>query len=300
MLRLGLCCLFLDQPIRFRTTTATSTLRMQRSRAFAKISAICLSNASSLHAALLFCSENGIGAFRVNSRILPLKTHPEAGYDIHDLPDGDEIISRFRACRRFARVNDIRLSFHPDQFIVLNSPDREVVRRSVAELVYHAQVARWIGADVITIHAGGTYGDKESALTRLADAIRRLPPEVKKLLTLENDDRCFTPSDLLPLCNRLRVPLVYDVHHHRCFPDLLSVEQATRAALSTWKREPLFHISSPIDGWERPDTSRHGDYIAIADFPHCWRGLTITVDVEAKAKERAVMRLYRDLKLGLS
>jgi UV DNA damage endonuclease len=85
------------------------------------------------------------------------------------------------------------------------------------------------------------------------------------------------------------------VHHHRCLKDGLSVEHVTEAALKTWNREPLFHVSSPKFGWESARPNLHHDFINIQDFPECWRGLPITVEVEAKAKELAVKKLRSQL-----
>ena len=149
---------------------------------------------------------------------------------------------------------------------------------------------------MINIHAGGAYGDKTSALKRLAAVIERLSSAVRTRLTLENDDRTYTPRDLLPLCARIGVPLVYDVHHHRCRPDGLSVAEVTARAAATWNREPLFHLSSPLEGWKGPKPARHHDYIDPADLPAEWLDLDLTVDVEAKAKELAVktLRAYLD------
>lgn len=299
MLRLGLCCIFHHQPIRFRTTTAAVVSRLSASERNRRLADLCLHNAASLLAALRFCAEHGIGCFRMNSQILPLKTHPTCGYAVGDLPDGAEIVSRFRECGAFARKHDLRTCLHPDQFVVLNSPRPEVVDASARELEYQAEVAEWVGADVINLHGGGAYGDKPRALADLARAIELLPAAVRARLTLENDDRIFTPSDLLPICRSTGTPLVYDVHHHRCNPDGLTLEQATAAALSTWDREPLFHVSSPLEGWEGPRPQRHHDYIEPADFPPSWLDLDLTVEIEAKAKECAVLRLREQLGQGL-
>jgi UV DNA damage endonuclease len=295
-MRLGLCCKFFHEPIRFRITTATSLLKLKRDEALRKVSRLCLDNADALQRAVSYCAEHHIGAFRVNSQILPVKTHPQAGYDISELPDAQEIQARFTAAGVLARSHDIRLSFHPDQFIVLSSPKAEVVERAIADLEYHAEVAGWIDADVINIHAGGTYGDKQGALKRLSRNLALLSEQARQRITLENDDKSYSPSDLLPFCRSEGIPFVYDVHHHRCLPDGKSVEDTTHAALDTWNREPLFHISSPKNGWEGPQPSRHHNYIDIRDFPECWKALEITVDVEAKAKELAVLQLYYDLK----
>jgi UV DNA damage endonuclease len=76
-MRLGLCCLFRDQPIKFVTTTATAIGKMKRPDALAKLSRLCLANADALLASLQFCAGNNIGCFRINSQILPIKTHVE-------------------------------------------------------------------------------------------------------------------------------------------------------------------------------------------------------------------------------
>lgn len=294
-MRLGLCCKFQEEPIRFRSTTATALLKMERGAAREKLSHLCLANAEALLQALTFCRDHGIGAFRINSQILPVKTHPQAGYRVSDLPDSRAIRQRFRACGTFARQHDIRTLFHPDQFVVLSSADKELVSRSVGELTYQAEVAEWVGADVINMHGGGGYGDKATALARVEANVARLPRAVRARLTFENDDRVYTPADLLPLCERTGVPMIYDVHHHRCLPDGLSVVDAMTRALATWDREPVFHLSSPREGWEGPRPSRHHDFIDLRDVPREWIGLDVTVEVEAKYKEVAIRRLAEQL-----
>lgn len=295
-LRLGLCCQFAREPIKFRTTTVTAMLRLGETERLARLAELCLNNADALLSSLRYCAAHGIGAFRVNSQILPVKTHPEAGYDVEALPGSADLVARFRACGEFARKHGLRLSFHPDQFVVLNSPNPKTLEHSLAELDYQAEVAEWIGADTLNIHGGGAYGDKPSALHILLTAIERLPERVRSRLTLENDDKIYTPSDLLPVCTATGVPLVYDVHHHRCCPDGSTLEAATEAARATWgQREPLFHISSPLEGWDGPKPERHHDYIQPEDFPKAWLGWPLTVEVEAKAKELAVARLQCDL-----
>lgn len=270
---------------------------MARGDARAKLSRLCLDNADALRSALKFCAGAGIGCFRILSQVLPLKTHPEHGYDVADLPDGDEIVRRFKNCRSLAKKHGLRTCFHPDQFVVLNSRTPAVVESSLRELEYQAEVAEWVGADVVNVHGGGGFGDKSKALADLARNIDRLSPRARKRLTIENDDVVFTPADLLPLCRTTGVPMVYDVHHHRCNRDDMSVEQATDEAVATWRREPMFHISSPIEGWRGPHPRRHSDVIDIDDFPACWRGLDVTVEVEAKAKEFAVLKLASELQV---
>ena len=299
MLRLGLCCLFKQAPIRFRSATARYVRPLDRAAQLAKLSELCLDNARSLVAAVEETHRLGIGAFRVSSPLLPLYTHPEVGYDLEELPDAHEITATLRSVKALGQQHHLRLSFHPDQFTLLSSPRPEVTTASLKELDYQVLLAELIGADVINIHAGGVYGDKQSALSRLRTEVSSLPEAIRSRLTLENDDCSYTVEDLLPVCEQLRIPLVYDVHHHRCNPDGLTITMATEACLKSWQRldrEPYFHISSPKHGWENKPRP-HADFIDVADFPPEWLGLDATVDVEAKAKELAVLKLQAELDL---
>jgi len=297
MIRLGLCCVFRDEPIKFRNTTATAISKMKRTDALAKLSDLCKVNAEALLAALVFCAGNGIGCFRVNSQILPLKTHPKLGYIMEELPQGNAIIELFKACGTYLRSHKMRACFHPDQFVVLNSQRPDVMEASIRELEYQSEVAEWIGADVVNVHGGGAFGDKQKALYDFARGVDRLSKRARTRLTVENDNTIFTPADLLPICRSMGVALVYDVHHHRCNADEFSEEKATDLAIAIWNREPLFHISSPINGWSGPRPERHHDFIDLTDFPVCWENETFTVEVEAKAKELAVLKLKRELEV---
>ncbi len=300
-MRFGLCCIFRNEPIRFRTTTARVLASLARAEQLERLSAICLDNANNLYRAVETVARLGIGAFRVTSTFFPRYTHPVVGYTLEELPAGEEIRALLVDVDRLRSRLNIRLSFHPDQFVSISSLHDEVVQKSLAELEYQGLVAELIGADVITIHAGGRQGGKEAALERFRNNCSLLSERVRTRLALENDDISYAVRDLLPLCGQLGIPLVYDVHHHRCNPDGFSVEEATGHALVTWQRhgsEPCVHLSSPRNGWGEGNPRLHADYIDPEDFPDCWRDLGLTIDVEAKAKELAVFRLMADLRLS--
>jgi UV DNA damage endonuclease len=297
-IRFGLCCIFRQEPIRFRQVTAKILLTLSRTDQLLRLSEICLHNVQNLYKSLNYVSANGIGAFRILSPLFPRYTHPEVAYTLDDLPAGESIKQELGRIRKFRKKRDIRLSFHPDQFNVLSSPRPEVISNTMRELEYQGLLADLVDAEVINLHAGGVYGNKKEALERLGKNICKLPEAVLSRLSLENDDISFTPADILPVCQKLQIPMVYDVHHHRCNPDAYSVEEATAHAMETWLqlgREPYFHVSSPKNGWQKGSPKPHADYIDPADFPSCWRGKKITVDVEAKAKELAVLQLMKEL-----
>jgi UV DNA damage endonuclease len=291
-----LCCLFLDADVKFRSATHRYVGALEPVRRREYLAGVARDNAAALLAAVEECRRLGIGAFRINSQILPLSTHPQSGYRLPGIDPDGSIEAAFRAAGQAARAADIRLSFHPDQFVVLNSERQAVVESSLAELDYQAAVAELVGADVIVFHAGSSAGGIEAALDRLERGVERLSERARVRIAIENDDRHFSPADMLPLCHRLGVPLVYDVHHHRCNGDGLTVEEATDRAAETWgPREPYNHISSPRDGWGSANERPHADYIEPSDFPDPWRGRRMTVDVEAKAKERAVIKLMKSV-----
>jgi UV DNA damage endonuclease len=291
-IRWGLCCQFADAGVRFRQATHRYVWTLAPDARAAYLRDVARSNAIALAHAVGRCVELGIGAFRMTSQILPLVTHPVSGYTLDALDEDGVIRQAFAAAGRLARAQDVRLSFHPDQFVVLNSVREEVVASSVRELDAQARLGNIIGIDAITLHGGGMTSGKASSLDRLERNLDRLSYDARAALALENDDRLFTVRDLLPLCMRTGVPLVYDVHHHRCNPDDLDVEAATDLATETWRgREPWMHVASPRDGAGAPNPRPHADYVEPDDFPREWLTRTITVDVEAKAKDAAILRL---------
>jgi UV DNA damage endonuclease len=293
VVRLGLCCTFLEEPIKFRTTTARYLLTKTPRERDAMLDELARHNAEALAAAIAWCSAHGIGAFRIGSGILPMYTHPVVGWKLDESRHA-EVLRTLRSIGQQRGAADVRLSFHPDQFVVPGSANPAVVDASLRELEYQAEVAALVGAEQLTIHGGGAAGGKQASLERLATNLAQLSPRARSRVVLENDDRVYTVEDLLPICERAGVPLVYDVHHHRCNPDRLSVERATELAAATWNgREPWVHLSSPLVGWRGGDPRPHADYIRPSDVPACWIDRAITIDVEAKAKERAVLRLRR-------
>ena len=293
-IRWGLCCQFTDALPRFRQATATYVLRLAPALQRNYLADVVAANAIALLHAIERCAELGIGAFRISSQFVPLATHPTVGFRVHDLPNARAILGAYGAARDLARLRDVRLSFHPDQFVVLGSARTEVVQSSVREMDHHGAIAALIGADTICLHGGGLVGGAEAAGARLLDGIARLGEAARARVALENDDRVWSPAALLPLCDRAGVPFIYDVHHHRCLGDGTRIGDVTAAAVATWERagrEPYFHLSSPRDGWSAKDRRPHADFIDPADFPEEWLGLRATIDLEAKAKERAIQQL---------
>lgn len=294
MLRLGLCCTFHEVPIKIRHTTAAYVLRQPPAARMPFIEGIVAHNAEALARAVEWCAENGILAYRISNTIVPLVTHPDVKFRLLDL--APPLLDALRRAGELARRLGVRLSFHPDQFVVLSSATPAVLRSGLGELEHLAILAELLGVEQMTVHGGGATGGKPAAAERLLQGIGELSERARRYLVLENDDRTWTVADLLPVVRATGVPLAYDVHHHRCNPDGLSELEATEAAAASWGgREPWAHLSSPLEGWSGTKPQRHADRIDPADVPGIWRGRRLTVDVEAKHKEAAVLALRQDL-----
>jgi len=101
---------------------------------------------------------------------------------------------------RMHRNPNIRGSMHPGQYTVLNSPNEEVVEKSIMDLEYHCKFLDSLGVDYsnkIILHVGGVYGDKISAMERFKHNFNRLSNSLKKRLVIENDDKSYTIEDVL-------------------------------------------------------------------------------------------------------
>ena len=165
----------------------------------------------------------------------------------------------------------MRVSFHPGQYTVLNSPDEDVVARAILDLAYHAKMLECLGVNnehKIVLHVGGIYGDKAAALDRFVKNFKRLTEAVQKHLIIENDDRLYNIEAVLGLAFRLQIPAVYDNLHHAINPPPLGGDDRywIAAAAKTWKAsdgKQKIHYSQQAPG-KRPGA--HTDTIQLDTF----------------------------------
>ncbi len=259
-----------------------------------------------------------IGMYRISSDLAPYVTHPEMPQFHRQI---EECAAELRALGRRARALDLRLSFHPSQFIVLNSPDPNLVRKSVADLAAQAEILdrMELGPEaVVVVHVGGSYGDSARGRADWAATYRRLGPEIRRRLVLENDDVRYSAADVLQIHEQTGVPLVFDHQHFRCHnPEQLELRPTVERFLATAQAgaRPKIHFSSPRTEWrELPRRNRqtgkneilrqapvwtgHADFCQPFEFIDLMRqldGLEFDVMLEAKAKDLALLRLRQDL-----
>ncbi|KAI0078030.1 UV-endonuclease UvdE [Panus rudis PR-1116 ss-1] len=249
-------------------------------------------NARDLCKLIQWNEENNIKFLRISSEMFPFASHKELGYSL------EYAAEELKAAGDLAKKYGHRLTTHPGQFTQLASPKDAVVEASVRELDYHCQMMRYMGLDqdsVIIIHMGGVYGDKESTLARFKENYTtRLTDEMKARLVLENDEICYNPDDLLPICEELEIPIVFDYHHNWIYPSVLPVSELIPRINAIWHRKgikPKQHLSSPRPGAETVMEKRaHADRCPElpAELPD-----DMDLMIEAKDKEQAVFHLYR-------
>ena len=201
-----------------------------------------------LDAILDHCAKHRIAMYRMSSDLAPYATHPDMP-QFHDMVR--ESAAELRAVGAKARALDVRLSFHPSQYVVLNSPDRELVRKSAWDLLSQAEIldAMELGPEaVMVIHVGGTYGDREASNARWVETWATLPEPVRRRLVLEHDDIRFSADDVLWINGHTGVPLIFDHQHFLCLnPSGRDMMETLEAILRTWPDgvRPKVHFSSP-------------------------------------------------------
>jgi UV DNA damage repair endonuclease len=144
-----------------------------------------------------------------------------------------------------ARANDVRVSFHPDQFVVLASDRPEVVNKSIEEFEYHADMARFMGygksfQDIkINVHISGRAGPEG-----IRRAYQRLSPEARNGLTIENEEISWGLDSCLGLADL--VPIVLDIHHNwiKTGEYIEANDDRVKMVIDSWRGvRPTIHYS---------------------------------------------------------
>ena len=241
-----------------------------------------------------------IPVYRFTSKLIPLATHP----DIDDWDYAEEFSGEFKAIGDFVRENDFRVSAHPDHFTLINSSNPKVLEDSIRDLDYHVRIYEAMGiADMrykLVMHVGGLYKERLVSIERFKENFIRLPDRIRKRIILENDDKSYGASDVLGICRDLRIPMVLDIHHHRCVNLGEPLEELIGPVFDTWKGEyfpPKIHVSSPKSS---RDFRSHADYINPEDFTEFLQaarkdGRDFDAMLEAKAKDTALLALSDQL-----
>jgi UV DNA damage endonuclease len=245
--------------------------------------------------------------FRISSDIVPFASHPICKFDWDK-----HFQSEFKEVGDYIKKHHIRISMHPDQFVVINSPSEKIVNSSINELKYHCRVLDCMNlaeTAKIQIHVGGAYGNKIDAIDRFVkiynnDKNTLLDEYIKRRLVIENDDRLYNLSDCLYINQKTDIPILLDIFHHECFNSgEESLFSALKKAKSTWKKDkdgiPMVDYSSQnvmdilYHGMNRrTKKGKHTtaiDQILFNRFLKETAGLDFDIMLEIKDKEKSAL-----------
>jgi len=255
---------------------------------------------------------------RLTSDMLSFYTHPDYLYFWKSNEVQDLLAKWFAPLGDTARLHDIRVSFHPDQFVVLASDREDVVNNSIREFEYHADMARWMGygrkfQDMkINVHISGRQGPDG-----IRKAYKRLSDEARNCLTIENEemshglDTCLQLSDL--------VPIVLDIHHNwiREGTYIDPLGDRTNRVIDSWRgvrptlhysvsREDILvghdtkikpdHAKLLSEGYNKQKLRAHSDYYWNDEVNKWAASFNDRFDImcESKAKNLASIKFYEN------
>ena len=254
---------------------------------------------------------------RLGSDCLPVYTQHQWSY-YWKLPAVISYCEReFARVGEQARLLDVRLSMHPGQFTVLASDSPDIVDRSIEEFEYHTDVIRWMGYGrqfqdfKCNVHISGRQGP-----AGIKDALKRLSPEARNCITIENDENKWGLEHSLELADDLA--LVLDIHHHWCREGeyISATDDRFKRIIDSWRgvrptihysvsREDLLSLHSKrvrpdfrsleSQGYKKAKLRAHSDYM-WNDSVNDWALEFLEyadIMVEAKCKNLASINLYK-------
>lgn len=310
-LRLGCCCTTIT--LRYGKDgifgSRSVTLKTLKDKGIEVGEERALKNIADLHIMIQWLFDRGVHVFRLPSDMIPHGSN-KVIKEMFDERGMDYLKLKF--CREQlvslgALVNKlgVRVTFHPGQYNQLGAQSLDVLQKTFYELNMHCRILDIMGVDkngVMVIHGGGTYGDIDATIKRFIHVTKKLPDHIKRRLVLENDEKCYSPDDLIKICEATDTPLVFDIHHYVCYEinhpgKQTSLDIMIPRILETWKKRglrPKFHISEQ-DPEKR--IGAHSFFIetiqdVLLEIPEKY-GVDFDLMIEAKGKELAIAKLYQ-------
>src|SRR6056300_763671 len=309
----------IQRPLNTRSTTVQWLNRQTRDVAEERLWDIMVHNIKSFENLIRYVGglPEELRMVRLGSDVLPVYTEPTWCYfwQRQDV--------RAYAEREFAKVGDtarrldVRLSMHPGQFTVLASDNEEIVERSIEEFEYHTNVLRWMGYGKTfqdfkcNVHISGRRGPQG-----IIDALKRLSPEARNTITIENDENKWGLEHSLELADHCA--LVLDIHHNwvREGDYIRPTDDRFARVIDSWRGvRPVIHYSVSREdlldrhakgkkpnmkslleqGYKKAKLRAHSDYMwnrAVNDWALEFLDYA-DIMVESKCKNLASIELYK-------
>lgn len=285
-MRIGYACLTVDVD-----GTTIRTCRLD-SATHERMGSLVSQNLDALNRILDYNRANHIRMFRISSDIIPFGSNKAVRFPWQDL-----YAKELKALGQKAKQADIRLSMHPGQYTVLNSPHSHVVENAIRDLAYHSDFLDAMGMNPthkIILHIGGIYGDKPAAIERFKSNYVTLEDRIKARLIIENDDTCYTIEDVLAIGQDLKIPVVFDNLHHAINPSSKSqsIKEWIAACAKTWRKKDgtqKIHYSQQAHGKRE---GSHSETIDLPAFRRFYKALpSIDLDIMLEVKDKNISAL---------
>ncbi|MBS4015093.1 MAG: UV DNA damage repair endonuclease UvsE [Candidatus Latescibacteria bacterium] len=228
--------------------------------------------------------------FRISSDLVPFASHPICKFKWQK-----HFRDRFKEIGAFIKKYKMRISMHPDQFVLLNAINKDIVKKSIKDLIYHCQILDLLGLDStakVQIHIGGVYGDKISAIERFVNEYQKLPEEIKRRLVIENDHISYSLKDCLTINKQIGIPVLFDSFHHECLNNGETIKGATKIAGKTWHKKDGYLMIDYSSQKPKARKGTHTEYIKISHFYEFIRGtkhIKFDLMLEIKDKEKSAL-----------
>lgn len=304
-LNMGYCCINTRLRDLGIFTSRTCRLETVHQNGIDYIYDLAHQNIDDLAAIFRWNFKNNIFLYRMSSEMFPFASHP----DYFKEYDFEQFSTKLYNLGILAKHYRQTLTFHPGQYNQLTSHRPDVVDKSIIDIDIHSKILDMMGCDnnsVIVIHGGSKHDGKDMALARFKDNFKMLSESSRNRLVLENCEMAYSIEDLLPISQELLVPIVIDYHHHNINPGTIKTTteliDITNQVLQIWENRnitPLFHLSESRRGVTINDsiTTRraHSDYVEVLPeaLLHTIQTHKINLDIEAKMKEKAVIRIFQ-------
>lgn len=280
---IGYACLTVDVPNTKMKRCVEKNATDQR------LAELIQDNLEALNRILDYNITNHIKLFRISSDLIPFGSSP-----VNKLAWWNLFRHNFDLLKVKIQEHNLRVSMHPGQYTVLNSPNEDVVRRAILDLEYHTRVLHCMGTGTdhkIILHIGGVYGDKREAIERFKKNYQRLSVGVKERLVIENDDKLYNIEEVLSIGEELSIPVVFDHLHHKILdsPTKKSEYDWISDCNSTWSfsdgHQKIHYSQQALD--KKPGS--HSDTIQVEEFFHFYQGLEREdLDIMLEVKDKNI------------
>jgi UV DNA damage endonuclease len=307
---LGLCCQYVENRTKRNGAIEIVNIIEERGLQYGQfnkgkysnlqVESTWINNSRELLKIIKRINSEGIKVFRVSSSLFPLyDSLPNLLHNCQSVKD------TLAECGKFITQNKIRLTTHPDQFVVISSNKQDVINNSIRMLDHHAWVFDQMELPATPYYAINIHGGTKGNLSILTDSIKKLPDSTKNRLTLENDERSYNVKELYKVYEETGVPICWDSHHHTFNDAGSSLDDALALAKTSWNGvKPLTHLSNTapylVNG-NFTEKRKHSDYVHY--IPDCQLKSNnldeIDIEFEFKMKNLAIFKAVKDFDIKL-